>query len=270
LVALVGRPEMGVCYSSCCWCVCVGGIRWEDLLPGEADRAARALEAWRNSSACEAKLTAALQEGCSTALLSRLITEAAGAGVKVSHARRVLKLQQGLEAAMATVDQAAGSSQQYGQLAAKLEAAEHGCVAQSLLAPARQLLHKLQAAEARSALEAALKPHSDWSVNTKVAALKAALDKAEDVLGPDEMDALKQQQQQQQQWHQEQEQGDANPLPAVASAESKAAVADVMRQELGGAGHSAADTSSTTGSDDALSTASDGGAVSDHGAQEAV
>jgi hypothetical protein len=231
------------------------------------------LEAWRNSSACEAKLTAALQEGCSTALLSRLITEAAGAGVKVSHARRLLKLQQGLEAAMATVDQTAGSSQQYGQLAAKLEAAEQGCVAQSLLAPARQLLHKLQAAEARSALEAALKPHSDWSVNTKVAALKAALDKAEDVLGPDEMDALKQQQQQQQQqqqWHQEQEQGDAVPLPAVASAESKAAVADVMRRGLGGAGHSAADTSSTTGSDDALSTASDGGAVSDQGAQEAV
>eukprot|EP00775_Hariotina_reticulata_P008350 gene8350-8535_t len=157
--------------------------RWEELLPGEVDRAARALEAWRNSSACKAKLTAALQDGCSSAVLSRLITEAAGAGVKVSPARRVLKLQQGVEAAMAAVDEAAGSSQQYIQLAAKLEAAEQGCVAQSVLEPARQLLQKLQAAEARFALEAALKPHSDWSVNTKVAALKAALDKAEEVLG---------------------------------------------------------------------------------------
>jgi hypothetical protein len=173
---------------------------WEDLLPGEAGRAADALEAWRTSSACEAKLNRALRDGCSSAQLSRLITEAAAAGVKVAAARRILKLQQLLEAAMAAADEPTGaSSSQHSALAAKLEAAEQGGVAAVVLEPARLLLQRLAAHEARQALEAALKPHSDLSANTHIAALRVALDKAEDVLGVPVQELAKQQQQQEQQ-----------------------------------------------------------------------
>ncbi|WIA08813.1 hypothetical protein OEZ85_008235 [Tetradesmus obliquus] len=174
--------------------------RWEDLLPGEASRAADALEAWRASSACEAKLSKALRDGCSSGQLSRLVTEAAAAGVKVAAARRILKLQQLLEAAAAAADEASGvSSSQHSALAAKLEAAEQGGVAPVVLEPARRLLQRLAAHEARQALEAALKPHSDWSANTRIAALRVALDKAEDVLGVPAQQ-LAEQQQQQQHW----------------------------------------------------------------------
>jgi hypothetical protein len=173
-----------------------GICSWEELLPGEASRAADALEAWRTSSACEAKLNRALRDGCSSGQLSRLITEAAAAGVKVAAARRMLKLQQLLEAAMAAADEATGaSSSQYSALAAKLEAAEQGGVAAVVLEPARRLLQRLAAHEARQALEAALKPHSDWSANTHIAALRVALDKAEDVLGVPAQELAEQQQQ---------------------------------------------------------------------------
>jgi hypothetical protein len=160
--------------------------RCEELLPGEAARASELLEAWRTSSACEAKLSRALRDGCSAATLSRVISEAAAAGVKVTSAKRILKLQQVLEAAVTAASESAASAAAgsgHGQLVAKLEAAEAGGVALSVLQPARQLLRKLLAVEARQALEAALKPHSDWSANTRISTLRAALDKAEEALG---------------------------------------------------------------------------------------
>lgn len=153
-------------------------------MPGEAARAADALAAWRTSSVCEAKLTRALRDGIGSAQLSRLITDAAAAGVKVAVARKVLKLQQLLEQAMAGASDASSvSSTARSQLAARLEAAEQGGVASVTLEPARQLLGKLAALEAQNALEAALKPHSDWSATARMMALQAALAQAEDVLG---------------------------------------------------------------------------------------
>lgn len=174
--------------------------RCEDLLPGEAARATELLEAWRTSSACEAKLSRALRDGCSAAMLSRIISEAAAAGVKVTSAKRVLKLQQVLEAAVAMASESAASAAAgvgHGQLVSKLEAAEAGGVAPSVLQPGRQLLRKLLAVEARQALEAALKPHSDWSANERIATLRAALDKAEEAMGCSVQELEEQQQQQQ-------------------------------------------------------------------------
>jgi hypothetical protein len=173
--------------------------RCEELLPGEAARASELLEAWRTSSACEAKLSRALRDGCSAAALSRVISEAAAAGVKVTSAKRILKLQQLLEAAVTAASESAVSAAAgtgHGQLVAKLEAAETGGVALSVLQPARQLVRKLLAVEARQALEAALKPHSDWSVNARISMLRAALDKAEEALGCS-IQVLEEQQQQQ-------------------------------------------------------------------------
>lgn len=141
------------------------------------------LEAWRASSAQEAKLTRALQEGSSSAQLSRLITEAAAAGVKVTSARKVLKLQQLLDQAMeAAASASTGSTAVFDLLTSRLEAAEQAGVAPGLLERARQLLTKLAASEAKEALEAALKPHTDWSADVRIAAIRAALDKAETVL----------------------------------------------------------------------------------------
>ncbi len=48
----------------------------------------------------EAKLSRALSSASSPAHLSKVITEASAAGVKVADAKRVLKLLQGLEAAL--------------------------------------------------------------------------------------------------------------------------------------------------------------------------
>ncbi|KAF8072774.1 MAP1D [Scenedesmus sp. PABB004] len=157
--------------------------RCEELLPGEAARAADALAAWRAQSTCEARLCAALRDGVSSSALSRLIAEATAAGVKVAAApRRVLKAQQLLEAAATTAaDEPGGAA--HAQLAARLDAAEQAGVAASALEPARRLLRELAAAEAQQELEAALKPHSDWPASRRIAALRAALDKAEEVLG---------------------------------------------------------------------------------------
>lgn len=99
-------------------------------------------------------------------------------------AKRVLKLMQNLEAAMAASSE--GAAAHYSQLKSKLEAAESGGVTCPLLDAARRLLRRLLVAGAREELEAALKPHSDWSTSQRISILKAALDKAEMVVGPPE------------------------------------------------------------------------------------
>ena len=50
---------------------------------------------------------------------------------------------------------------------------------------AQKAVRRLHAADAREALESALKPHADWSVLMRINAIRAALGKAEDVVGAD-------------------------------------------------------------------------------------
>jgi hypothetical protein len=71
-----------------------------ELLLPEAARAREAVQRWRAAATAETRLSRALRDGVGTAHLSRAIKEAAAAGVKVGEARRLLKLMQGLEAAM--------------------------------------------------------------------------------------------------------------------------------------------------------------------------
>jgi hypothetical protein len=109
------------------------------------------------------------------------VQEAAASGVKVLHAKRVLKLAQALEAALASSE--GGAGERHLLVRQRYEAAEAGGVAQGpLLESARRAMSRLLAQCARDALDAALKPHSDWSVAQRIGALKDALDKAEGVL----------------------------------------------------------------------------------------
>jgi hypothetical protein len=87
------------------------------LLP-ETARAREAVHRWRVASAAEARLTRALKDGVGTAHLSKAIKEAAAAGVKVGESRRLLKVMQGLEAAM---QQAAEGPFQYQALKVALQ-----------------------------------------------------------------------------------------------------------------------------------------------------
>lgn len=129
--------------------------------------------------------------------------DAAAAGVKVASARKVLKLQQLLEQAMLAAEDASSvSSTAHGQLAARLKAAEQGGVAHAVLEPAKKLLQKLAATEALCVLEAALKPCSSWSVTARMAAIRTALDNAEDALGLSITDLVEEQQLKQRARHQ--------------------------------------------------------------------
>lgn len=115
-----------------------------------------------------------------------------------------------LEAAMAAASsETVTDSATSHQLRAKIDAAEQGGVAPALLESARRLLRRLVVLDAKQSLEAALKPHSDWSVNQRIAVLKTALEAAEDVLGLSisEM-AVAQQQQEEEQEQQPRQQMD--------------------------------------------------------------
>jgi hypothetical protein len=68
--------------------------QWSELIGPELSKAREALESWRSQSATEAKLTRALREGTTSTTLARLVQEASAAGVKVTDAKRVLKLLQ--------------------------------------------------------------------------------------------------------------------------------------------------------------------------------
>lgn len=96
----------------------------------------------------------------------------------------MLKLMQALETGVASGGGVDGcAAERYASIKTKLEAAEQGGVtAGPLPEAARRLLARLSAQVAREALEAALKPHPDWSTSQRMSALKEALDRAEDVL----------------------------------------------------------------------------------------
>jgi hypothetical protein len=72
---------------------------------------------------------------------------------------------------------------QHALLRSRLEAAQAVGAASSLLVDARRLLRRCLVSEVQTSLEAALKPHSDWSVSQRASVLKAALDKSEATLG---------------------------------------------------------------------------------------
>jgi hypothetical protein len=76
--------------------------KWDELLSSDIAKARKALEQWRTMAVSDEKLARALREGASTAALGRAIQEASASGVKVQHAKRVLKLMQALEGALAT------------------------------------------------------------------------------------------------------------------------------------------------------------------------
>jgi hypothetical protein len=173
---------------------------WEDLgLAADAARAREALARWRAVSEGEARLARALAEGAGPVALARAIQEAAAAGANVAGARRVLKLVQALDATVAAAAGALGSGASGGgdagtrpaaaALRAKLEAARAGGAAAPLLAPGEFALGALLAEEARAELEAALRARpgssngAGASASRRAAALRAALSKAEEVLG---------------------------------------------------------------------------------------
>ncbi|KAL6760662.1 hypothetical protein V8C86DRAFT_1058572 [Haematococcus lacustris] len=158
--------------------------RWEELLGADLARARTSLDTWRLHCASQAKLSRALREGPSSAALSRAIQEAAAQGLRVVEAKRLLKLLQGLEAAMAGQG-AEGAAAQLALLNSRIEACEAGALPGSFptMQAAARAVKRLTTASAREALEAALKPHSDWSSVQRVSALQAALQQAEALVG---------------------------------------------------------------------------------------
>lgn len=82
-----------------------------------------------------------------------VLQEAAAAGVKVTDAKRILKLMQALETAMASAVEAPG---QAAGLRAKVDAAEQGGVTSPLLAEAQLRLNRLMCSEVRSTQRAGL------------------------------------------------------------------------------------------------------------------
>ncbi|EFJ48899.1 hypothetical protein VOLCADRAFT_90642 [Volvox carteri f. nagariensis] len=203
--------------------------RWEDLLAPDLARARKALEHWRAMTVSDAKLARLLREGASTGVLARAIQEAAASGVKVQQAKRVLKLMQALETVLAGGGIDGGAAERYAAVKAKLEAAELGGVtAGPLPDAARRMLARLAAQIAREALEAALKPHSDWSMAQRISVLRDALEKAEGVLAAA---ANEQQQQQQEEGSDGKASSDATAAAATAIATAVAVGVTGTQQE---------------------------------------
>eukprot|EP00198_Chlamydomonas_reinhardtii_P006390 XP_001695726.1 predicted protein [Chlamydomonas reinhardtii] len=164
--------------------------KWEELLSGDTAKARKALEQWRSMTVSDAKLARLLREGASPAVLAKAIQEAAASGVKVQNAKRVLKLMQTLEAALGGTAVDGGAAERHAAIKSRLEAAEAGGVtAGPLPEAARQALARLEAEVAREALEAALKPHSDWAMAHRISVLREALDKAEGIVGSGKAEA---------------------------------------------------------------------------------
>lgn len=111
--------------------------RWDEMLASDIAKARKALDAWRACTEAEVRLARALCEGASTNTLSRAIQDASTAGVKVQAAKKVLKLMQALEGALAAAHGFSSGSGSGGgggggdvgaAVRAKLEAAEQGGV----------------------------------------------------------------------------------------------------------------------------------------------
>lgn len=158
---------------------------WGDLLTADTAKASAALFQWHAAASAEEKLARTLREGGTAHQLSRAIQEAAAMGVQVQGARKMLKLIQGVEAAVTAVAEADGPSNP-ATLKARIDAAEQGGCPPAVLSAPRQLLAKLLVAEARDQLESALKARVAQTSTQRTAALQVALAKARVVLGMEE------------------------------------------------------------------------------------
>ncbi|KAK9790356.1 hypothetical protein WJX73_003594 [Symbiochloris irregularis] len=147
------------------------------LLEEDVAAARATVAAWRTATAAEARLERVLGGGCMPGVLAQAIQEASAAGVRVGEARRVLKLLQGLEAALSQAGEG-----QFTALRTRLDAALAGGVASPLLRQAHTTLERLQLAQVRSMLEVALKRRSEASHLDRSDALKEAIEKAQPLL----------------------------------------------------------------------------------------
>ena len=107
--------------------------------------------------------------------------EANAVGVKVTEARKVLKLLQALEAALQQ-EEPADPMIAHDQLKAKVEAAEQGHVPASSIAPARLRLHRLLMMHVKQSVEAALKPKVGMPAAVRAGHIQAMLDRAEGLI----------------------------------------------------------------------------------------
>lgn len=120
-----------------------------------------------------------LQDGSTAKELSRAISEAASAGVKVQAARRTLRLMQNLEGAMA---KAAESPFQYSHLKKHVDAAESGGVNQAVVSLAQAQLTKMLLLETTDALQQVLRDQASLDISERCQAYKNALKQASQVL----------------------------------------------------------------------------------------
>ncbi|KAL3163087.1 hypothetical protein ABBQ32_009505 [Trebouxia sp. C0010 RCD-2024] len=143
--------------------------------------AQQALDRWQLATNNEAKLAKALSDGTSVLALSRAVQEATACGVKVTEAKRVLKLMQALESAQQP-SSGSDTSSAYRTLKTRLEAAKQGGVCPSFMQPAKGQLLNLLMAEVKKAVETALKTRPGRQARLKTGAVRAALDQAETLL----------------------------------------------------------------------------------------
>ncbi|KAL4537181.1 hypothetical protein Ndes2437B_g08332 [Nannochloris sp. 'desiccata'] len=160
------------------------------LLESEVAAAREAITAVQATSAAEMKLAKALREGAGVAALSLAIKEAAAAGVQqVNEARKILKLMQSLEAAVAAATTEKGPAARQS-LQAKISASAAGGVPSSMISEARNTLHKLLITDVRAELDAALKltttttkvGDSRQAPAQRLATLRAVLEKVDSIL----------------------------------------------------------------------------------------
>ncbi|KAK9864565.1 hypothetical protein WJX84_000508 [Apatococcus fuscideae] len=149
------------------------------LLAEDVERGNEVLLKWRQAAASKAKLENTLASKCLPAQLARAIQEAAASGVRVTDAKRNLKLLQGLESAIKAGE---GEAANVVQLRAKLDAALQAGVSSPLIEAAREQLQEALLGEVRGTLEAALKPSLKRGSSQRSTALKSALARAEILL----------------------------------------------------------------------------------------
>lgn len=167
------------------------------LLESEIAAARETITAVQAISAAEIKLTKALREGAGVAALSLAIKEAAAAGVQqLQEARKILKLMQTLEAAVAAATTEGGPAARQS-LQAKISASAAGGVPSSIISEARNALHKLLITDVRAELDAALKlttttpKAGDFrqAPAQRLATLRAVLEKVDSILDVEENEA---------------------------------------------------------------------------------
>ena len=101
--------------------------------------------------------------------------------MRVTDAKRVLKLMQALEAAQQP-SSGSDSSSAYRTLKSRLEAAQQGGVSPAFMQPAKAHLRKLLMADVKKAVETALKIRPGRRAALKTGAVRDALDQAESLL----------------------------------------------------------------------------------------